>query len=150
VPVNLAIFGYLLAVAAGVSVLVQQVVNANLRMEIGSPWWAGFVSYFVGTVAMLAMALLLKEPWPSMELAHRSTWISWAGGLFGATYIAISIFLLPRYGAATVIALMVTGQMVGSLVFDHFGLLGVPVHEVNPVRLAGAGMLIAGVVLIRF
>jgi transporter family-2 protein len=149
-PLSLAILASLLAFAAGVSVLVQQVVNANLRFEIGSPWWTGVVSYVGGTLVMLVMAFALRQPWPSMQMISRSHWVSWSGGLFGATYIALSIILLPRLGAATVIALMVAGQMVGSLVFDHFGLLGVPLHPVNAVRLTGAALLLAGAILVRY
>jgi uncharacterized membrane protein YdcZ (DUF606 family) len=37
-------------VGAGISVALQQVLNANLRVESGSPWWAGFVGYLVGTI----------------------------------------------------------------------------------------------------
>ena len=141
--------GYLLAFSAGVSFVFQQAVNANLRVEIGSAWWAGFVSYLGGTVIMLLMALFLKESWPSSDLIQRSQAISWTGGIFGAAYIAISILLLPHFGAATVIALLVSGQMIGSLLFDHFGLLGVPIHALIPTRAAGAGLLVLGVIMIR-
>jgi len=41
------------------------------------------------------------------------------------------------------------GQMLASLAFDHFGLLGVPVQPAGLVRMAGAACLILGVVLIR-
>lgn len=141
--------GYLLAFSAGVSFVFQQAVNANLRIEIGSAWWAGFVSYLGGTVAMLLVALLLKESWPSSDVIQRSHWISWTGGIFGAVYIAISILLLPRLGAATVVALLVSGQMIGSLAFDHFGLLGVPVQALTLMRVAGAGLLVLGVIVMR-
>jgi transporter family-2 protein len=57
--------------------------------------------------------------------------------------------LIPRLGAAMVIALIVAGQMLGSLAFDHFGLLGVPVHPANVPRLMGAALLVGGVILIR-
>jgi bacterial/archaeal transporter family-2 protein len=147
--VNVAFFWYLLAVSAGVSFVFQQAVNANLRSEIGSVWWTGFVSYLGGTIAMLLIAILLQEPLLSRQLIQRTHSISWTGGIFGAAYIAISIVLLPRLGAATVIALIVAGQMVGSLAFDHFGLLGVPEHPANLARLAGAALLVLGVVLIR-
>jgi transporter family-2 protein len=40
----LSAFSYLLVVGTGVSVALQQVLNANLRVELGSPWWAGFGS----------------------------------------------------------------------------------------------------------
>jgi transporter family-2 protein len=148
-PASFTLVAYLLAVGAGVSFVFQQAVNANLRAEIGSAWWAGFVSYLGGTIVMLAVAVVLKEPGLSKQMFERSHAISWTGGIFGAIYIAISIFLVPRLGAAVVIALIVAGQMIGSLAFDHFGLLGVPVHPASAIRLLGAVLLIAGVALIR-
>ena len=78
---------YAVAVAAGVSFVIQQSVNANLRAEIGSAWWAGFVSYLGGTVVMLVVALAFREPWVGM--IGRTSLTSWTGGLFGAIYIAI-------------------------------------------------------------
>ena len=143
------LLGPLLAFAAGFSFVMQQAVNASLRFEIGSAWWTGFVSYLGGTLAMLAMAIMLREPLPSVELIHRSRAISWSGGFFGAIYIAISILLLPKLGATTVIAFIVAGQLIGSMVFDHFGILGLPVHSFNATRLVGAGMLVLGAVLVR-
>jgi transporter family-2 protein len=139
---------YVLAAGAGVSFVFQQAVNANLRAEIGSPWWAGFISYLGGTLAMLAVVVALREPWLTGPTIARTSWMSWTGGIFGAVYIAISIMLL-RLGAAMVVALIVLGQMLGALAFDHFGLLGVPENPISVARLAGAALLVAGVVLIR-
>ena len=68
---------YLLVVGAGVSVALQQVLNANLRVELGSAWWAGFVSYFVGTLAMLAdrhrvgWAVAIRRQWPRARRGFR-------------------------------------------------------------------------------
>jgi bacterial/archaeal transporter family-2 protein len=140
---------YALAAGAGVSFIFQQAVNANLRGEIGSPWWAGFISYLGGTIVMFAMVLALREPWLTGAAISRTSWMSWTGGIFGAIYIAISILLLPRLGATIVVALIVLGQMIGAMLFDHFALLGVPANPITLTRLAGAALLIAGVVLIR-
>jgi transporter family-2 protein len=141
----LSAFSYLLVVGAGVSVALQQVLNANLRAELGSPWWAGFVSYFIGMLAMLVVALTSPGPRLSDSFVGSTSWLSWTGGLF----IATAILMVPRLGAATVLALIVVGQMLGSLALDHFGLFGLSQHPVNPTRLAGAVSLILGVVLIR-
>jgi transporter family-2 protein len=83
-------------------------------------------------------------------MVERSQAISWTGGIFGAIYIGISILLIPRLGAVTVIALLVAGQMIGSLAFDHFGLFGLPVHHVTVPRAVGAALLLTGAVLVRF
>ncbi|MGY0778981.1 transporter family-2 protein [Azospirillum brasilense] len=140
---------YLLVVGAGVSVALQQVLNANLRADLGSPWWAGFVSYVVGMLAMLAVALLAPGPRLAEAVGGVGSWVTWTGGLFGALFIGTAILMVPRLGAATVLALIVVGQMLGSLAFDHVGLLGLPQQPVSPTRLAGAASLILGVVLIR-
>jgi transporter family-2 protein len=139
----------LLLVGAGISVALQQVLNANLRAELGSPWWAGFISYVGGTLAMLALVITTGEPWLTRTMIARTSWASWTGGIFGAIFIGIAIMMVPRLGVALVLALIIVGQMLGSLTFDHFGLMGVPLYPANPVRLAGAAFLVLGVILIR-
>jgi bacterial/archaeal transporter family-2 protein len=140
---------YVLSAIAGVSFVFQQAVNSQLRIQIASPWWAGFVSYLGGTLVMLLMAVALREP---LQLAAfgKAPWLSWSGGLFGAIYIGISILMLPRLGATTTVALIVLGQMMGSVAFDHFGFLGVAEQPVTLARVIGIAMILAGVALTRF
>ena len=75
--------------------------------------------------------------------------LSDAWGIFGAIFIGTAILMVPRPGAATVLALIVVSQMLGSLTFDHFGLPGVPQHPASLARLVGAVLLLVGIVLIR-
>jgi transporter family-2 protein len=139
----------LLAVAAGVSVVVQQVLNSNLRMALDSAAWSGFMSYLVGVVCMVLLALVFGDPFPSASVAARIPWWAWSGGLFGAIFIGLAILLVPHLGAATFLALLVTGQMFASVTFDHFGWLGLAQRPIDAPRLLGVTLLIAGVVLIR-
>jgi transporter family-2 protein len=69
--------------------------------------------------------------------------------LFGAIFIGLAIILVPKLGAATFIALLVTGQMLASVAFDHFGLFGLVQRSVDLPRVVGVFLLIGGVVLIR-
>ncbi|MEO5858061.1 MAG: DMT family transporter [Pyrinomonadaceae bacterium] len=46
-------------------------------------------------------------------------------------------------------SVLIAGQMVVTLVIDHFGLLGLPVKEVSLARLGGILLITAGVILIR-
>jgi transporter family-2 protein len=139
----------LLAVAAGVSIVVQQVLNSNLRAALNSAAWSGFMSYFVGVVCMALLALALRDPLPSAGVAARIPWWAWSGGLFGAIFIGLAILLVPQLGAATFIALLVTGQMLASVAFDHFGWLGLAQRPADVPRLIGVALLIGGVALIR-
>jgi bacterial/archaeal transporter family-2 protein len=113
----------ILAVGAGISLVVQQALNANLRAELNSAAWSGFMSYFIGVICMAALALLLRDPIPSAAVG-RIPWWWWSGGLFGAIFIGLAILLIPKLGAATFFALLVAGQMLSSMMFDHFGCWG--------------------------
>ncbi|WP_193099916.1 DMT family transporter [Burkholderia sp. Z1] len=143
------LLSYLLVVAAGISVALQQVLNANLRAQLGSPWWAGSVSYLVGLIVMLTVAMLAPPSRVSVAFPAPGSWFSWTGGFFGAVFVGVAVLMVPRLGAATTLALIVVGQMVGALAFDHFGLFGVQQHSASPIRIAGAACLIVGVVLVR-
>jgi bacterial/archaeal transporter family-2 protein len=139
----------LLVVAAGCSVALQQLLNANLGKALQSAWWAGFVSYLGGTLIMLFILLLAGDRSLNSAAAARVPWVSWTGGIFGAAFIATSILMVPRLGTATVVTLIVVGQLLSSLAFDHFGLLGTPQHDITALRLGGAVFLIIGAALIR-
>ena len=144
-----AAFAFLLAVSAGLSIVIQQALNANLRTMLNSAVWSGFASYLVGLVCMAALALALREPVPSAAALARIPWWAWSGGMFGAIFIALAILLIPLLGAATFIAVLIAGQMLASVAFDHFGWLGLAQRPTDLPRLLGVALLIGGVVLIR-
>jgi bacterial/archaeal transporter family-2 protein len=75
--------------------------------------------------------------------------VAWSGGFFGAIYIAISILLVPQLGAAAFVALLVAGQMLASLGFDHYGVLGLASRPADVTRVVGGILLVTGVVMIR-
>jgi transporter family-2 protein len=138
-----------LAIMAGISIVVQQALNANLRVALNSAAWSGFMSYAVGVVCMALLALALRDPVPLANVAARIPWWAWSGGLFGAIFIGLAIFVAPQLGAATFIALLVTGQMLASVTFDHFGWMDLAQRSIDPPRLLGVTLLIGGVVLIQ-
>ena len=139
----------LLTMLAGASIVVQQVLNTNLRTALASAAWSGFVSYFVGLACMVFLVLAARDPLPAAGIAARIPWWAWSGGLFGATFIVIAILIVPKLGAAAFIAILVTGQMLASLAFDQFGWLGLAQRPIDLPRLLGVALLVAGVVLIR-
>jgi bacterial/archaeal transporter family-2 protein len=139
----------LLAIGAGVLLPVQAGINAQLRSGVGSPLVAGLVSFLVGTVGLAAVVVLLRAPVTLRPAWVASPWWYWMGGLLGATFVVASIVLAPRLGAATMVAAIVAGQMIASLLLDQYGLLGFPTHPISGVRVLGAVLVIGGVILVQ-
>jgi bacterial/archaeal transporter family-2 protein len=139
----------LLGILAGASFVVQATVNSELRMILGSPSWAAFISYLGGTVVMALVVGLTRQPFSPPAALGRGGWWAWSGGIFGAVYVVITILLLPRLGATTVVALLVFGQMLTSLIVDHYGVLGIMQRSADLPRVLGAILVLVGVILIR-
>ncbi len=140
---------FILAAIVGGAVLSVQVgVNVELRNSLGDPITSTFVSFVVGTIGLLVYALIARAPWPTAaSLGSVPVW-QWSGGLLGAVYVVSTILVGPRLGAATLLSLVVAGQMIAAIVLDHHGWLGFAQHAANIWRILGALMLIAGTVLV--
>ncbi len=136
-----ALIGFLLPVQAG--------ANAQLRGPLGDPIATALVSFLMGTLALAVLVVVLRIPVPLGTAWQRSPWHYWVGGILGAIYVAGAVVLAPRLGAATLIAAVVAGQMVASLLLDHYGWVGFTTHPISVPRLIGALLVIAGVVLVR-
>jgi transporter family-2 protein len=139
----------LLALLAGAMLPVQTGVNVQLRGLIGHPITAALVSFLVGSVGLAVAAVAARAPLTLGGAWARSEWWHWSGGLLGAVYIVGTIVLAPRLGAATLVAALVAGQMIMSLVIDQYGWVGFAEHPISPLRLLGAALVVGGVVLVH-
>jgi transporter family-2 protein len=140
----------LLAIVAGFCLPTQAGVNANLNLLTRSSILSAAISFAVGTIVLVIYALLLRTPLPAIEDVTRSPWWIWIGGGIGAFFVVSTIILAPRLGAGAMVASVVAGQMLASMILDHFGLIGYPVHPISALRLVGVIMLFGGVILIRW
>ncbi|CAN5199725.1 DMT family transporter [soil metagenome] len=138
----------LVALVAGTAVPVQFAVNAQLRGAVGGPITAATISFFVGTIALLVAVLVAREGAPNLAGLSGAPWWAWAGGFLGAFYVAASIVLTPRLGAATTIGFIISGQVLASIILDQFGLLNLPVHPITLPRLGGAVLVVAGAIIV--
>ena len=137
-------------VVVGALLAVQPLLNARVAGAAGHPVYGALFSVAVSTLTMLAGPLLLRLPPPDLRaVAAQPAW-SWAGGIVGAFVVLAALTATPRLGAAATVMLFIAGQLACSLVLDHHGWLGVPVHPIDLPRALGVLCLVAGVVLIRW
>ncbi|PNS08883.1 DMT family transporter [Solilutibacter silvestris] len=136
-----------LAALIGMMLPLQGLVNARLGTQIGGPIVAAFVSFLIGTLALGIYLVIARQRIGIGDAATMPMWI-WAGGLLGAVYVAIVTLLMPRLGPATVMCLVIFGQVVAALLLDKFGVLQSAPRTVDAVRIAGALLVLAGVILV--
>src|SRR5919199_3488941 len=136
------------ALAAGALITVQAGTNAALRKSFGEAMPALVVNYVLGLATVAGAIVVMRVSWPALERVAQAPWWAWLGGLAGAVYGLAAILLANRLGAATLMALVVTRQLVCSVLVDHYGWIGFELHSAGWGRILGCVLMIAGFALI--
>jgi len=135
----------LIGILGGLAVGVQGPIVSQMSQRIGT--MAGsFVVHISG--AILSGALLLALGGEQIGNWRSLSWYMFLSGSFGVILYLTINQTMPRLGATTALALIIIGQLVMGIIIDQFGLFGVTARHADPVRLLGAGLLIAGGYLI--
>ncbi len=146
------------AIAAGFCIALQGPANTRLRANIGSggtsftsnALYAAFFSISGTFLSILLAMLLIRPPAPTLDALRQTQWWNWIGGPLGAIFVLAGAALIEHLGAALYVALVVGGQLLCSLIVDHYGLMNLPQQEMTPTRILGAALVVAGVVCIKY
>ena len=138
-----------LALFVGFLLPVQVGINAELARFVNSPLLAALVSFVVGALCLLASVVFLKVSFPGFgKFAVMPVWV-WGGGLIGAVVVLGSILAGPKIGMLALVGLLLAGQLVASVLMDHFGWFGFPIQKMSEARWVGILLLVGGFFLIR-
>lgn len=140
----------LLAVGAGCCIALQAAANGKFRQTIDSPQYAAFFSICGTFLTAITAMLILRPPPPSVVALREAPWWNWIGGPLGAMIVLAGAALTRELGAALFIALVVGGQLLCSLMIDHYALLGLKEQPLTWGRVLGALLVVAGVVCIKY
>ncbi|MFT5709016.1 MAG: transporter family-2 protein [Oceanospirillaceae bacterium] len=137
-----------LAVGAGAMLPIQGTLNARLGAVMLHPMQATLVSYIGGTIACIIVLAMAQASIPDYKRLASIDWYLYLGGFLGVIFVSGMLYIMPRIGVANMLAAAILGQLVMSLVFDHFGLAGITV-EINSNRIFGVVLLLAGVYFLQ-
>jgi len=137
-----------LAFIAGSFLPMQAGINAKLGKAAESPAAASLISFTIGAAALVIYVLMSKQSisWQGLKAAPAFAWL---GGLLGAFYVTVVILAFPRLGPGLTFALVVAGQMLFTVVLEHFNILVAQPHAMNAPRLIGVLLVIVGAIIIR-
>ncbi len=138
----------LLVFFAGSMVALQAPTNSMLAKAGGSPVLAALISFAVGTIALF-VAWVGSGNRPGTAAFAGLPWYAWIGGLYGAIFVGVAAYAAPKIGIASLITIGIAGQITMALLLDHVGAMGLTREPINGMRIAGAVLVLAGVVLVR-
>lgn len=139
----------LLVSLVGLGVSVQAAMNAQLGAVLQAPIASSLWNFMLGTLVLALLLGLGLFGRPSPDALLSAPWWAYLGGILGAIFVTTTVLAVPRVGTAVTLGSIICGQLIGALLIDTFGWLGVKPIPLDVSRLAGIGMLIAGVMLVQ-
>lgn len=133
---------------AGSVLAIQAPINAALARGLGDPIVAACVNFFVGFLVLLVVNILRGTAPQGGAWGITPLW-AFVGGALGACYIVSLIWAIPQTGALTAAAATIFAQLAMALVLDRIGAFGLPVQDITWQRVAGLGLVMAGLLLSR-
>ena len=139
----------LVALVIGLLLPVQVGINAELAQRVSSPITASLFSFAIGTVGLMLCLWFSQAPWPDLNtLTSLPKWL-FLGGFIGAFAVFGGIISGPKIGLLSLVALVLAGQLMASIIMDHNGWLGFPTRELSFGRISGSLLLLIAVILIH-
>lgn len=131
----------LIGLVGGAAIGIQTPLSGAISQRLGGTAGSLFVHL---SGAIFSAVLLLLRGGENFRNWHTLPWYVFTVGLFGLILYQTIAITLPRLGSATMITLIIIGQLLAGILIDHFGWLGVSVHPISATRIAGVLILILG------
>ncbi len=135
-------FVVLFGLLGGVAIGLQGPLASLMSQKIGT-LESVFYIHLGGTIAALIPLIF----YGGRNLSHwrEVPWYAlWAGALGLGAISAVS-YMVPRVGVASAVVLIVAGQLLVSVILDHYGAFGADIRVINPARASGLLLVFLGV-----
>jgi len=135
----------ILSLVSGALIPVQATSNTALNKAVGNPVISTFIVLLVAIISISIYMVISKASLPEISNLRTSPIYGYFGGIIITFYILVITFITPRLGVGAAIGLIITGQIIGAVIIDHFGLFGTAVRAIDMQRLVGTLFMNVGI-----
>src|SRR5699024_4823363 len=116
----------LIPLIGGMFVSLQGTLNGNLGKRVGTIE-STYLSFFTGTVLLTIVVIFLGDG-NLFKITEAPAW-QWICAILGFIFIFVTAFSVPKICVTATNATIVIGQLITSMVVDHFGWFN---NEITP------------------
>jgi len=132
------------ALLAGAFIPLIGILNGRVGRALGEPFYASVMLFGVAIILAFVVSVIFGKAAPSVQNLQTLRPMDYTAGFIVAFYVISATVLAGKIGVANFIVMAVSGQIMFSLMIDHFGLFGAPVKPINMTQLVGAVLLLIG------
>lgn len=139
----------LLTLLVGFCFPVMASSNGILGKSLGSPFIATLLVFQLGSLLLLLILAVKGPAFPPLAQVLNIKWTVWLGGCIVILNLVTFTVVPGKIGIANMVVLFMAGQLLASVVTEHYGLLGFTMHKINWQRLLGVLCLLAGIIMVK-
>ncbi|MFJ7728674.1 DMT family transporter [Neobacillus sp. NPDC097160] len=139
--------GIVFALLGGAFITLQGVAITRISQDIGT-WQAATITQLTGFLLALFILLFVRDgKWQRFKQVKP---LYLTGGALGAIIIFSNVFAIQHTGVTITVSAMLIAQLCLAFLIDSNGWFGVVKQKMKWPQFIGIGMMIAGVVILRF
>jgi bacterial/archaeal transporter family-2 protein len=137
---------YILALLAGTALSFEGAIYGELGKSIGQ-LETSFYNFFMGSIIMGLLWLFFGKGKLSY-VVEAPKW-SLLGGILGVVYLTAIVISVPFVGVGITMVAVIIGQLVMSMVIEHYGWLGSQKSRINKEKIFAVISMIIALVLVN-
>lgn len=134
---------YLLVFLAGVFLALQQSINGELGNYIPLTYVV-LIVHLVGGLCIFGYLKLVKKE--KLKIGPMPVYL-YSAGIFGYILVFLTSFTIVHIGATLTTCLSIAGQVIASVVIDHFDLFHIKKVPFNSKRILPILLILTGVII---
>lgn len=133
-----------MAIAVGCLLPLQGALLARLGPQLNHPVQATMVSYIGGLLACMVILALIRVSYPTAQQLMAIDGHFYIAGVLGMVFVTSMLYLMPYIGVTTMLVAAIIGQLIASLIIDHFGGFGGLKIAISTPRIVGVILMLVG------
>ncbi|MBS6508458.1 MAG: DMT family transporter [Paraclostridium bifermentans] len=132
---------YLISILTGVVLSIMVVLNGDLGNATGN-YISSVIIHFVGLIGIIILLVVTKSKIKNLK---GIPFYMFSGGLIGILTVLFTNISFTNLGVSLTVSLALLGQLVTSIVIDHFGYFDLEVNRFEKKKIIGLGIIILGI-----
>ncbi|MBS5953772.1 MAG: DMT family transporter [Paraclostridium bifermentans] len=132
---------YLISILTGVVLSIMVVLNGDLGNVTGN-YISSVIIHFVGLIGIIILLVVTKSKIKNLK---GIPFYMFSGGLIGILTVLFTNISFTNLGVSLTVSLALLGQLVTSIVIDHFGYFDLEVNKFEKKKIIGLGIIILGI-----
>lgn len=132
---------YIISIFTGVLLALMVSLNGTVGEAAGN-YASSVIIHVIGLIGIIIVLIVTKS---KLQNLKGIPFYMYTGGLIGVLTVIFTNISYSNLGASLTISVGLFGQLITSIIIDHFGLFNLPANKFNKKKIIGFSIIVLGI-----